>query len=163
MSDPPADTNTPCGGLPDDGVELAPGVRLPAAALRFAFVRSSGPGGQNVNKRATKARLSVSLEDLRRVMPGPAVARLKRLAGPARLSQDEVLTLTEEGSRSQHTNRQLCIERLSELVIRSLRPPRTRRKTRPTKASKQRRVETKKRRAQIKHMRRRPGRGDDAS
>lgn len=149
--------NTPL----DDGIELADGVFLPTSALRFTFTRSSGPGGQNVNKRSTKARLCVSLDDLRGVMPAPAVARLVRLAGPARMNSEEELSLSEESSRSQVTNRRICVEKLSAMVTSAMKPPRIRRKTKPTRASKRRRIETKKQRAQVKQMRRRPN--DDSA
>ncbi len=164
------DETTPDASSPDatpppaaeNEVELAPGVRLPASALRFSYARSSGPGGQNVNKRATKARLSVLIDDLRKVMPPAAVGRLLRLAGPARVTREGELSLTEEGSRSQHANRRACIARLADLVQRAMVPPRPRKATRPTLASRKRRVETKKKRAQVKRRRRGPSTaGDD--
>ena len=158
------DTPTPDTPIPgqspppaaENEVELARGVFLPASALRFSFARSSGPGGQNVNKRATKARLNVALDDLRTVLPPPAVARLVRLAGAVRVTKEGELSLAEEGSRSQHANRRACLDRLRELVRRALVPPRPRKATRPTRASKKRRVETKKKRAQVKRRRRKP-------
>jgi ribosome-associated protein len=131
---------------------LGPGASVPEAALRFTFVASGGPGGQNVNKRATKAELRVALADLQ--MPEPARARLNRIAG-RRLVDGELL-FTSEVHRSQGQNRAECLDRLRELVLSALTPPRPRKKTRPSRGSVERRLESKRRIAEAKRRRRSP-------
>lgn len=118
------------------------------------FVRASGPGGQHVNKTSTAVELrfdvrgSPSLsEDVK--------ARLEGLAG-SRLTQDGVLVLFSQGSRSQEMNRQEVRERLVELIRRALHKPKPRKKTKPTYASKLRRLEGKTRRGSVKAMRGKP-------
>jgi len=134
-------------------LQLAAGVVLPASAYAFAFSRSSGPGGQNVNKLATKAQLRVALSELRQRMGDAAVERLVALAGPSRLTAAGEIVITSEESRSQHRNRDACVERLRELVLRALRPPRPRRATRPSAGCTRRRLESKKRRGDVKRSR----------
>lgn len=133
------------------GVAVAPGVRVPAAVLRFSFVRASGPGGQNVNKRSTAAELRVSLADLP-IAPG---ARL-RLADAAShlVTADGELIIECDEHRSQERNRGGCLERLRELVVRALAVPKVRRKTRPSRGSKERRLSEKKHRGATKAHRR---------
>jgi ribosome-associated protein len=143
-----------CEG-PEGGVEVAPGVRLPDAALQFTFVRSSGPGGQNVNKVATKARLRVAMNDLATRLDDRVMRRITRLAGD-RLTHDGDLIITADESRSQRANRQACMDRLRSLIVEAQKRPRPRRRTRPTRASKERRLDEKKRRGQIKKRRGRP-------
>jgi ribosome-associated protein len=116
------------------------------------FIRSSGPGGQNVNKLATAVQMRF---DVRR---SPSLAddvrmRLERLAG-RRLTNDGVLVITAQRHRTQERNRQDALDRLIELVQRAAVPPTPRRPTRPTRASRERRIEGKKRRATIKGLRR---------
>ncbi len=146
--------------MPDrpDQVELAPGVALPAAALCFRFARSSGPGGQNVNKLNTKAALSVSLADLAVVLSEPAFGRLLRLAGRYRVG--DRLTIASESSRSQLDNRRACVDKLAQLVQQALVRPKVRRPTKPSRASKERRLKQKQRRAEIKRNRGRPSSRD---
>ena len=137
-------------------IPLAPGVSLPESTVRFTFSRSSGPGGQNVNKLSTKAQLHVPLAALRERIGDGATMRLASLAGPARLTAEGEVMITADDTRSQRMNRSLCIERLRDLVLQALRPPRLRRRTRPTRGSKERRIESKKRRGAIKSHRRDP-------
>ena len=149
-------SQTSAGG----GQEIAPGVRLPEGALIFSFARSGGPGGQNVNKLATKTRLRVELAALReRLTPGQ-VSRLLALAGPARLEGHDHLLLMSQDSRSQEANKKACLAKLRDLVVAAMRPVRKRRPTRPSKASKQRRLEAKRRRSQVKRVRGGPA-GDE--
>ena len=138
---------------PGGSVEVAPGIFLPESTLRFSFARSSGPGGQNVNKLSTKARLHVALADLRPRIGEGAAHRLIELAGPSRLNVEGDLVLSADESRSQRANREACLDRLRELLVRALHPPRPRKKTRPSKASKRRRLEAKKRRGEVKRLR----------
>lgn len=145
--------------MPDDdfqpqppGVEIAPGLYVPDSVLEFEFVRSSGPGGQNVNKVSSKARLHVAMAELGRVMHPAALARLADLAG-SRVSAAGVLIIAADESRSQHANRQECLDRLRELIVAAQRVPKKRRASKPTKGSKQRRLQAKKARGQIKRGR----------
>jgi len=139
--------------VPSGAVTLAPGVIVPAAALRFRFVRSAGPGGQNVNKRSTKAELRVSLADL--PIPPDAAHRLRRIA-PSRINDLGELLISADEHRSQLRNREACIDRLRELVALALIRPKPRKKTRPSRSSKERRLEAKSRRSEIKQSRSRP-------
>lgn len=137
---------------PQDGrIQIAPGVWIPEGALAFSFVASRGPGGQNVNKRATKAELRVRPDSLG--LPHAALTRLAALAGRRIAGSGELIIAADEG-RSQEANRRACLERLRRLLVAALTPPRPRRPTRPTKGSKLRRLSDKKLRAQVKSARR---------
>lgn len=131
---------------------LAPGVGVGPGGLRWQFARSSGPGGQNVNKLNTKAELWVSLTALRG-LDEHALARLKLLAGK-RLTRDGELHLVAETDRSQEANRAAVLEKLRQLLIQAKHRPKTRRRTRPTRGSQQRRMDAKKRRSETKSHRR---------
>ncbi len=133
-------------------IEVAPGVSVPSSVLRFRFARSSGPGGQNVNKLNTKAMLTVSLDDLAMHMSLAAVSRLRQIAHQYLIA--DRLVITSEESRSQIANRRSCINKLRRLIVVSLRQPRKRRPTRPTMASIRRRLTSKKRRSNLKSERR---------
>jgi ribosome-associated protein len=147
------DPGQPPPATPTDGVELAPGVRVPESAMRFQFARSGGPGGQSVNKVNTKAELWVPLEALSRGgMSGRAVARLRGLAG-RRLTDAGELHISSDTERTQPANRAAVMERLRELLVSALHEPKPRRKTRPSRASKLRRLEAKRRRSQVKSKR----------
>ncbi|MGE5610891.1 MAG: alternative ribosome rescue aminoacyl-tRNA hydrolase ArfB [Bacillota bacterium] len=132
-------------------MELAPGVHAPAEAVRFQYSRSSGPGGQNVNKLNTKAELWVLLSALRGLRED-AVERLKTLAGK-RLTQAGEIHIVAETNRTQDANRQAVMDRLRQLLVQAMYRPKTRRRTRPTAGSKRRRLETKRHRGQIKSHR----------
>lgn len=136
------------------GVELAPGVVVPEGALRWSYSRSSGPGGQNVNKRSTQAELRVALADL--PIPDRVLARLRRLAGSrvvgAAEGEEEILLSSDE-HRSQRQNRQACLDRLRDLLIRAAARPRRRIPTRPSKGAKRRRREARERHKQKKRRR----------
>lgn len=133
-------------------IRLAPGVRIDEGALDFQTSRSSGPGGQNVNKRETKVELRVSIEAI--PLPREARARLLRLAGD-RVSDEGVLRIECQETRSQRRNRELALDRLRELVVKSQRRPKRRIRTKPTKASQRRRVDEKVARGKRKRERQR--------
>ena len=137
------------------GIELAPGVAVPPTVLRLQYARSSGPGGQNVNKLNTKAELWLSLDDLSMLRP-TALARLRRLAGRRRVTSGNELHLSSETERTQEGNRAALMQRLRELLIEAMTEPKVRRKTKPSRAAQQRRLETKRRRGEIKSRRQKP-------
>ena len=132
-------------------------IAIPDEELEWKFIRSSGPGGQNVNKVASAVQLRFLLPQ-NTSLPAAVRARLQRLAGQ-RLVDDGTILLTARNDRSQEQNRRAALERLADLVRAALVEPKIRRKTRPTRASKERRIDTKKRRAGTK--RQRSGRGWD--
>lgn len=135
------------------GVELAPRVYVPEAVLRVSFTTSRGPGGQNVNKRLTACELRVSLADL--PITEPAKNRLRKLAG-SRLTLEDELILVSDEHRSQQQNKAECLARLREMLVRAVTPPRPRVKTKPTKGSKQRRLQAKKEAGEKKSRRQKP-------
>lgn len=134
----------------DGGIPVAPGVRMAPGLLAFSFASSSGPGGQNVNKRATKAELRVRLVDI--PIPPDARERLAVLAG-RRLTEAGELLIAADEYRSQGRNRDACLERLRELIVRAQVRPKRRRPTRPSRGSVERRLEEKKRRSARKQSR----------
>jgi ribosome-associated protein len=133
-------------------LEVGPGISISSAAIRFQFARSGGPGGQNVNKLNTKAELWVRPEDLRGIHP-EAVGRLRHLAGK-RLTKDGEIHIVAETARTQEGNRSAVMEKLRELIVAAIHRPKIRKKTKPGRAAKERRLESKKRRGDIKAKRR---------
>jgi len=133
-------------------IEVGPGVFLSASAMRFQFARSGGPGGQNVNKLNTKAELWVRPEELRGMHP-EAVGRLRALAGK-RLTKEGEIHIVAETARTQEGNRGAVMKKLRELIVAAQHRPKVRRKTKPGRAAKERRLEAKKRRGEIKAKRR---------
>jgi ribosome-associated protein len=133
-------------------IRVTDGISLRRWEIVESFVRSAGPGGQHVNK--TESAVQVRF-DVRHSpsLPNDVRARLVRLAG-RRLNQDGVLVLVAQGERSQLRNREEALARLLDLIRAAARPPVPRKATKPTRASKRRRLESKKRRGAVKALRR---------
>ena len=135
-----------------DAIIINTQLQIPLAELQYRFVRSSGPGGQHVNKSATQVELlfdvarSPSLDEAqrRRIM-----SKLKNL-----IDGDGVLHLSAQSERSQLRNREEVTARFQQLLAQAVRVPRKRKPTRPTKASKEKRLALKKKRGEVKKFRR---------
>src|SRR5687767_13937164 len=137
---------------PPDAVEFVPGVRLAESSIRFRYARSSGPGGQNVNKVNTKAELWVPLDALYG-LSDRAMDRLRQMAGK-RLTTAGEIHIASDTERTQEANRAAVLQRLRDLLAQAVREPKPRRKTKPSRAAKQRRLDSKRRRADVKSNRR---------
>lgn len=132
-------------------IEVTPHIAIDENELSFSFVHASGPGGQNVNKVATAVQLRFDVRRSRS-LPEPVRQRLAALAG-SRLTAEGELLIDARRSRSQAQNRQDAVDRLVALVRQAASPPKRRRATRPTLASKRKRLETKAKRSQTKRLR----------
>ena len=132
-------------------IELAPGLSIDDKDMTWRFVRASGPGGQNVNKVSSAVELRVDIDRILG-LAADARQRLIRLAG-YRLNQDNVLIIQAQRFRSQERNRADALDRLSDLLRQAMIRPRTRRATRPTKSSKERRLKGKSERSHTKSLR----------
>jgi ribosome-associated protein len=126
-------------------------VAIPDEELEWKFIRSSGPGGQNVNKVSSAVQLRF-LMYRNTSISASAKHRLRRMAGQ-RLVDDGTILITARDERSQEQNRRSALERLADLVRAALIEPKIRKKTRPTRASKERRIDSKKKRASTKRGR----------
>ncbi len=135
-------------------IEVCPGVFVDEAELSESFIRASGPGGQNVNKVSTAVQLRFDVQHAPG-LPDGLKARLVKLAG-SRMTNDGELIITAQKFRSQDRNRQDARDSLFELIRAASVVPIKRRKTRPTLGSKQRRLEAKSQRGDIKRGRGRP-------
>ena len=182
----PEHSGTPAGS----SIELAPGVVVDGDVIRWAFARSSGPGGQNVNKLSSKAELRITLRDL--PMPQAAIARLCAALPRAIIAADlpeaddppspvslssagqpaaapraapafnpsAELQLVSQSERTQSGNKAECLARLRQIIVAAMAKPKTRRATKPSYGSKQRRLSEKKRDGSIKKTRRSGGHDD---
>jgi ribosome-associated protein len=140
------------------GLFIRHGLIIPDAELDESFIQSSGPGGQNVNKVASAVQLRF---DVGRSPSLPEAVRAAILAlSDTRLDKEGILTITARRFREQTRNRADARARLAELILAAATPPKPRRATRPTWASKKRRIEAKARQGQIKKNRGRPSFSD---
>jgi ribosome-associated protein len=135
-------------------LEVILGLQIPEAEFQWSFVRASGPGGQNVNKVASKAVLRWNVAGSPSV-PATVKARFTALYRRRITAQGE-LVLSSQRFRDQERNRQDCFDKLSEMLRAAATPPRPRRPTRPSRGSREARLQDKRRRAGIKSIRRRP-------
>ncbi|HEY8381033.1 MAG TPA: alternative ribosome rescue aminoacyl-tRNA hydrolase ArfB [Microvirga sp.] len=132
-------------------IEITPWLSIDENEIEESFVRASGPGGQHVNKTSSAVQIRF---DARRSpsLPNDVAVRLMSLAGH-RLTQDGVIVITAQTHRSQMRNREDAVARLVDLIRQATERPKPRRATKPTKASKERRLESKSKRSEVKRMR----------
>ena len=132
-------------------IDITPKLSIYAHEVQQVFIRSPGPGGQNVNKVATGVQLRFNARQSQSITP----AIFRRLCTEAgrRMTNDGVLVITAHRHRSQERNRVDAFERLQMLLRSAVKTPKRRRVTKPTKASKERRLDSKKRRSEVKRNR----------
>lgn len=132
-------------------ISVTPGIALDENEIELSFIRASGPGGQNVNKVSTAVQLRFDV--LRSTSLPPGVRERLRVLAGKRVSREGVLIITAHRFRSQDQNRRDAIERLVALIQQAAVPRKTRRATRPTRSSRERRLEGKRHRGHIKRLR----------
>ena len=131
---------------PDEDLRTISGLVVPSAALQWSFARSGGAGGQHINKTSSKATLTVAINEI----TGPEVL-VRRVTTALSIK----VRVTNQTSRSQWRNRQLCLSQLKEIIDNAAKPPTPdRRKSKPTRASVKRRLESKRHASKKKESRR---------
>lgn len=126
-------------------------IQIPWEELEVSYARSGGPGGQNVNKRETKAVLSWNPRESQSLPEDVRIRFLDRYSN--RISEDGHIVIASDEHRSQDMNLKSCFEKLEKMILAVAIPPKVRRPTRPTKGSKTRRLKDKKQKGEIKKMR----------
>lgn len=133
-------------------------ISIPLSEIHFSFVKSSGPGGQNVNKVNTQAQLSW---DVSATQSLPEAVKCRLLIQAAnRISKAGVLRIDCQSSRDRETNRRECLNRLQQLIVQATQAPQVRKKTRIPRAVKERRLRNKKERSKVKRLRKPPSLND---
>ncbi|MCS6845209.1 MAG: aminoacyl-tRNA hydrolase [Caldilineales bacterium] len=144
--------------MTDDLLPINHRLAIPLSELSFRYARSGGPGGQHVQRTETKVELLFDVARSPSLSEEQRQLILTRLAG--RIDSEGVLHLTSQAGRSQAENRAEVIERFRRLLAAALQPRKPRRPTRPSQAARERRLAHKRRRSQVKHMRRTSRLGD---
>ncbi len=139
------------GGAVADDLHIRGKVRLEAESLSWSAARASGPGGQNVNKVSSKVDLRFDLDGTR-ALTAAQKSRVRAQPG-VRLDSEGRVIIVSQATRDQKMNLEDARERLKALVLASLDPPKRRKKTKPTRASKRRRMDAKRRRSKLKQSR----------
>ena len=135
-------------------LEITPLLQIPLSEFTWSFARSGGPGGQNVNKVASKAvmRWDIAVSS---ALPEDVKIRLA-LQQKRYFTQEGSLIITSQRYRDQERNRADCLEKLRDIILQALAVPKARKKTRPSRGAKRRRLQDKKLRSDVKQNRRRP-------
>ncbi|MCC6503607.1 MAG: aminoacyl-tRNA hydrolase [Deltaproteobacteria bacterium] len=136
-------------------IKITGNIWIDESEVKEEFIRASGPGGQHVNKASTAVQLRFNV-DASPGLPSDVKARLKALAGQRLTGEGEII-ITSRDSRSREQNRQDALDKLVELITKAAHRPRARRKTKPTKGSKERRLKEKAVRGVVKKMRKKGG------
>jgi ribosome-associated protein len=131
-------------------IEITPTLSINESELSFDYIRASGPGGQNVNKVATAVQLRFDMNASS--LPEEIKGRLRHLAGK-RLTNEEILVIEAKQYRTQEQNREDAVARFVEMVRKATVKPKARKKTKPTAASQEKRLQSKKQRGRIKQVR----------
>ena len=131
-------------------IRISHKILIDEGLIKEEFIRASGPGGQNVNKVATAVKLNFDVRGAH--LPNDVSLRLKRMAG-SRMTKDGMIIIHAKRFRTRERNRKDALERLIKMIKRSEKRPRIRKSTKPTLASKKKRVDSKRRRSQLKRMR----------
>lgn len=137
--------------MSDNTLYISPRIQIPLHEIELSAIRAQGPGGQHVNKVSSAIQLQFSV--LPATLPAEVKQRLLKQAD-SRIDKDGVITIKAQRHRSQQLNRQDALERLQAMVYAATQTQKKRRPTRPSKAAKRRRLDKKKRRSEIKQLRR---------